>query len=77
MTTVTCRRCGQSREALEKAPFRGALGEKILASTCPSCWTEWRANQTIIINEYRLSLGDPKSQERLDREMKTFLNLEG
>jgi Fe-S cluster biosynthesis and repair protein YggX len=76
MTTVTCRRCSQSREGLEKAPFPGALGEKILAGICSPCWAEWRDNQTMIINEYRLSLGDPKSQERLDREMKAFLNLE-
>ena len=33
--------------------------------------------QTKIINEYRLSMGDPKAQQMLDDQMKTFLNLGG
>jgi len=66
-----------AKEPMEKAPFRGALGQKILESTCRECWAEWLAMQTKIINEYRLSLGDPRGQEMLDQQLKLFLNLAG
>ncbi len=75
MPTLTCCRCSQSKAAMDAPPFRGALGQRIHDSVCADCWAEWRDMQTKIINEYRLSLGNPKSQEMLDREMKTFLNL--
>jgi len=75
MPTLTCRRCTQVKESMEKAPFRGALGQKIHESVCRDCWAEWHGTQTKIINEYRLSLGDPRGQEMLDQQMKLFLNL--
>jgi Fe-S cluster biosynthesis and repair protein YggX len=77
MPSLTCRRCAQTKEGLEKPPFRGALGQAIQSSVCRDCWAEWHAMQTKIINEYRLSLGDPRSQDLLDQQMKTFLNLPG
>jgi len=75
MSTMTCRRCTLARESLEKAPFRGALGQKIFENICKDCWAEWQGMQTKIINEYRLSLGDPRGQEMLDQQLKIFLNL--
>ncbi len=60
---------------MEKPPFRGALGQTIHESVCKDCWTEWIAMQTKIINEYRLSLGDPHGLRMLDQQMRTFLNL--
>lgn len=76
MAMLTCSRCGQSKEAMAKPPFRGKLGQTIHEKICPECWAEWQATQTKIINEYRLSMGDPKGQEMLDQQMKIFLNLE-
>jgi Fe-S cluster biosynthesis and repair protein YggX len=75
MTAVTCRRCNLEKESLEKPPFRGTLGQKIFESVCKDCWAEWQAMQTKIINEYRLSLGDPRGQEVLDQQLRLFLNL--
>ena len=75
MPTVTCRRCTLVKESLDKPPFRGAMGQKIFEHVCKDCWTEWQGMQTKIINEYRLSLGDPRGQEMLDQQLKIFLNL--
>lgn len=72
---MTCRRCEQEREATA-APFPGELGKKIGESVCVECWTAWQAEQTKIINEYRLSLIDPKGRELLDSQMKAFLKLQ-
>ena len=77
MPTLTCRRCGQDSEALPQPPFRGALGQKIHESICATCWGLWQGEQTKVINELRLSLGDPKAHEVLDRAMKGYLNLNG
>ena len=60
---------------MAKAPFRGALGQTIHESVCGDCWTEWIAMQTKIINEYRLSLGDPHGQRLLDQQLRVFFNL--
>ena len=76
MPTVTCRRCNQEKESLPRPPFRGNLGQKIHETVCKSCWTEWQGEQTKIINENRLSLGNPSSQQVLDRAMKAFLKLD-
>ena len=75
MSAITCARCTQSKEPMAKPPFRGTLGQKIHEKICGACWAEWQGMQTKIINEYRLSMGDPKSQEMLDGQLRTFLNL--
>jgi Fe-S cluster biosynthesis and repair protein YggX len=75
MANVSCIRCANDNPALEKAPFNDDLGRKILASICKRCWGEWLATQIKIINEYRLSLGDPQAQKVLTDQMKQFLNL--
>ena len=75
MPTLTCRRCSLEKESLEKVPFKGALGQRIYENICRDCWAEWHGMQTKIINEYRLSLGDPKGQEMLDQQLRIFLNL--
>jgi Fe-S cluster biosynthesis and repair protein YggX len=76
MPTLKCRRCALEKESLDKPPFRGTLGLKIHESVCRDCWAEWRGMQTKIINEYRLSLGDPRGQELLDQQLRLFLNLD-
>lgn len=77
MTGTACTRCSRPVERLDKPPFRGALGQRIHENVCRDCWAAWQAEQTKIINEMRLSLGDPRAQETLDRQMKAYLGLGG
>ena len=72
----TCRRCGAPGPALERRPFKGELGEMILATVCQSCWREWVGQGTKVINELRLPMYDPQAQEIYDRHMKEFLLIE-
>ncbi len=74
--TFVCRRCGGSGPRIERAPFKGALGESIHATVCATCWTEWVGQGTKVINELRLPMYDPKAQEVYDRHMKEFLLLD-
>ena len=76
MAEVKCVKCGRVEAALEKAPFGGTLGEKILQSICGSCWKEWTDTQIKIINEYQLNMIDEKARNYLRDQMKLFLNLD-
>jgi Fe-S cluster biosynthesis and repair protein YggX/cytochrome c-type biogenesis protein CcmH/NrfG len=72
---VQCRRCGQAAPKLNERPFKGALGEQILASVCANCWHEWIRMGTKVINELRLDLMNPRHAEVYDHHMKEFLGL--
>ncbi len=76
MPQVTCTRCGRTAEGLPFPPYPDALGARIQRSVCPACWREYMARQTMVINEYKLDLMDPRAQEILTRDMIEFLNLE-
>lgn len=74
--SFVCRRCGGAGPQLEKAPFRGDLGQTIADTVCQSCWAQWVGQGTKVINELRLPMYDPKAQEVYDRHMKEFLLLD-
>jgi Fe-S cluster biosynthesis and repair protein YggX len=76
MATITCVRCGQSKEQLDAPPTGGQLGEKIRDNVCPDCYNEWVGQQVLYINHYGLQMADPDDRKRLIQAMKEFLNLE-
>jgi Fe-S cluster biosynthesis and repair protein YggX len=73
MAEVTCTRCGQSREGFEKAPFPGAMGQRIVAEICRECWGQWLKQQTMLINHYGLNVMDPQARAFLTRNLDAFL----
>jgi len=73
MADVTCTRCGQSREGFEKAPFPGAMGQRIIAEICRECWGQWLKQQTMLINHYGLNVMDPQARSFLTRNLDAFL----
>ena len=70
---IFCQKLNQESEGLDKAPFPGALGEKIFLQISKQAWSMWLSHQTMLINEYRLSVVDPKAREFLKKEMDNFL----
>ena len=75
--TVTCRRCGETKLGLARAPMPGALGETIRTTVCAECWQEWERTEVMLINELRLNFMDPGAQQVLEKHMREFLLLEG
>ena len=71
-----CARCGRPHGQLPKPPFKGALGEKVLAHVCTGCWQEWIGMGTKVINELGLVLSTPEGQDTYDEYMIEFLRLE-
>lgn len=70
---VQCVKLGEELDGLDFAPFPGELGEKVYNSVSKEAWKQWLGQQTILINEYRLSSLDPKARSFLLEEMQKFL----
>ncbi len=74
---VHCKKLNQELPAMARQPYPGELGKKIFEEISQQAWQEWLAQQTILINEYRLSMIDPKAQTFLREEMEKFLYGDG
>ncbi len=70
--TVQCVKLNKEAEGLDFPPYPGELGKKIYESVSKEGWQMWLGQQTMLINEYRLSLADPKSQQFLKLELDKF-----
>lgn len=59
-------------EGLERAPYPGELGQRILENVSKEAWQKWLGHQTMLINEYRLVAFEPKARQFLVGEMEKF-----
>lgn len=75
--TVHCIKLEKEAEGLDFPPYPGDLGKKIYESVSKEAWQMWLSQQTMLINEYRLSLADSKSQQFLKEELEKFFFGEG
>ena len=69
---VFCAKLNETLEGLPSAPFPGPLGLRIYNEISKSAWQSWLTHQTMLINEYRLSLMDVKAREFLYGEMEKY-----
>ena len=76
-STVTCVRCGQTRAGFERPPFPGPIGARIVESLCQECWGLWLKQQTMLINENRLNMADPRARQYLMKQTEKFFFGEG
>lgn len=70
---VQCVKMGEELEGLDFLPFPGELGQKVYDNVSKEAWKQWLSQQTILINEYRLSSLDAKARTFLLEEMQKFL----
>lgn len=73
MKIIHCAKLQKDAEALDRPPYPGELGQKIYDNISKEAWQLWLNHQTMLINEYRLSMIDPKAREFLKTEMEKFL----
>lgn len=71
--TVNCAKLHKEAEGLGQPPYPGELGKKIYDSISAEAWQLWLEHQTMLINEYRLSMLDPEARAYLKTEMEKFL----
>lgn len=70
---VNCVKLGKEAEGLDRAPFPGEKGQRIFELISKEAWQQWMQQQTMLINENRLSVIEPKAREFLEQEMEKFL----
>ena len=70
--TVHCVILGKDAEGLDFPPVPGELGQRLFESVSKEAWARWTQQQTMIINEYRLNLADPRAQKLLTDAMEKF-----
>lgn len=69
---VMCKKLNEELPGLERQPYPGELGKKVFENISQQAWQAWLKHQTMLINEYRLSMMDPKAQTFLREEMEKF-----
>lgn len=74
---VNCVHLGREAEGLAMQPYPGVLGKRIFDHVSKEAWAKWLKQQTMLINEYRLSTINPKDRKFLAEEMEKFFFGEG
>jgi len=74
---VNCVKLHKEADGLDFQPYPGPLGKRIFDNVSKEAWQMWLKQQTMLINEYRLSTVDPKARAFLSEEMEKFFFGEG
>jgi len=69
---VNCLKLNQELPGLDSPPFPGELGAKIFDNISKEAWTQWVAQQTMIINENRLNLSEASARQYLRSQMEYY-----
>ena len=74
---VNCVKLGKEAEGLDFPPYPGELGARIFENVSKEAWQLWIRQQTMLINEYRLTPVEPKARKFLEEQMEKFFFGEG
>jgi Fe-S cluster biosynthesis and repair protein YggX len=74
---VDCIKLGRQAEGLDRAPFKGDLGDRILARVSREAWKQWLEHSKMLINEYRLDLTSESGQRLWMTECEKYFFGEG
>jgi Fe-S cluster biosynthesis and repair protein YggX len=74
---VKCVKLGKEAEGLDRPTYPGELGKRIFENVSKEGWQQWMQQQTILINENRLTPFEPKAREFLEQQMEKFFFGEG
>ena len=66
---VQCIKLGREAEGLDFPPYPGELGKRIYENVSKEAWAQWLKQQTMLVNENRLSLADPRARKYLAEQM--------
>lgn len=70
---VFCAKLKKEGEGLDYPPYPGEKGKRIFDNISKEAWDAWVRRQTMLVNEYRLSMMDPQARRFLDEQMQAFL----
>lgn len=69
---VQCIKLGREAEGLDLPPYPGDLGKRIWENVSKEAWKGWMNHQTMLINENRLGLADPRARKYLAEQMEKY-----
>ena len=67
-----CVKLQKELPGLSEPPFDNPLGQRIFENVSQDAWKMWVDRMKMIMNEYRLNLGNPESQEFLLKQMEEY-----
>lgn len=70
---IFCEKLQREGEQLPRKPVPGELGERIYQHISKDAWEMWLAQQTMLINEHRLTAFELEAQTFLREKMEAFL----
>jgi Fe-S cluster biosynthesis and repair protein YggX len=74
---VQCVKFGREMPGLDRAPWKGELGQRIYDNVSKEAWKMWVEYSKMVMNEYRLNPLDPQSQTIIAEQMEKFFFGEG
>lgn len=74
---VHCVKLGKEAPGMKFPPFPNELGKRIYDNVSQEAWDGWLRYQTMIINENRLSLADPRARHYITQQMENYFFGEG
>jgi Fe-S cluster biosynthesis and repair protein YggX len=66
---VSCVKLGREAEGMDRPPVPGELGKRIFENVSREAWQQWVRYQTMLINENRLNLMEPRARKYLSEQM--------
>jgi Fe-S cluster biosynthesis and repair protein YggX len=66
---VNCIKLGREAEGMDFPPMPGELGKRIFENVSKEAWQQWIRLQTMLINENRLNLMDPRARQYLAEQV--------
>jgi Fe-S cluster biosynthesis and repair protein YggX len=76
--TVFCVKLKQDLPALKEVPFDGhPLGQRVYENVSAEAWRQWVEHLKMLMNEYRLNLGNSEAQQFIIDQMEKYFFGEG
>ena len=71
--TVFCVKLQKESPGLDEIPFdTHPLGQRIYENVSKEAWATWLKQQTMLVNENRLSLADPQARKYLAEQTEAY-----
>ncbi|HKV48783.1 MAG TPA: oxidative damage protection protein [Candidatus Acidoferrales bacterium] len=75
--TVKCVKFGKDMPGLDRAPWKGELGQRIYDHVSKEAWRMWVEHSKMLMNEFRLNPLDSNSQKIIAEQMEQYFFGEG
>ena len=69
---VKCVKLGRELPGLDRAPWKGELGQRVYENVSKDAWRMWVDHSKMLLNEMHLNPLDPRSQQIMEEQMEQF-----